>query len=99
MANETKNQIIISDTCIEFVGFPLLPETGTISVFHTENSFTIYPSVVEKLFYTTFEIKDKMIKKDDYLKEYAIFRTMIEEIKDQGEYLFVEYNDIYMIIP
>lgn len=101
MANDVKNQITITDEQIEFSGFPLIPEAGIISVFHTENSFTIYPYEKSGMFYTSFSLTDnRTIDKKTSLREYVIFRAMIEEIKENesGEYLFVELNGVYLFL-
>lgn len=104
MTNEKVNKIVVTDEEISFIGFPTIEATSKISVFHTENSFTIYPLFKQGTFYTNFDIINKTIRKDVDTHGYALFRTMIEEIKDYPmqtvkEYQFVEINDVFMIIP
>lgn len=104
MIKETVNKIVITDEEISFIGFSTIEPISKISVFHTENSFTIYPLFKQGTFYTNFDIINKTINREIDTHGYALFRTMIEEIKDYPmqtvkEYQFVEINDVFMIIP
>lgn len=104
MTNNQVNKIVVTDEEVSFIGFPSIQPNSKISVFHTENSFTIYPFNKEGIFYTSFDIIDKTIQRKTDTHGYALFRTKIEEIKDYPEqtikeYQFVEINDVFMILP
>lgn len=95
MANEELNVITITDKFIEFKGFPLL-KGNEFSVFHAADSFTIYPFKKEAPFHTNFSIINGKIEAGT--RDYAIFKTILEEKTSSKRCIFTEINGVYMIM-